>query len=118
MYASQSSIDHGVMSVLGEELIREPPSAKDEAMQAIWRVTAADTGSLRVATTRGVQAVIILSALALLLLLLRVHPHPLTGAPLGTRNHIVHRILLIACHSKPIVPQVLGADLILLIPTC
>ena len=28
-YASQSSIDHGVMSVLGEELIREPPSAKD-----------------------------------------------------------------------------------------
>ena len=53
MYASQSSIDRGVMSVLGEELIREPPSAKDEAMQAIWHVMAADTGSLRVATTRG-----------------------------------------------------------------
>ena len=52
-YASQSSIDRGVMSVLREELIREPPSAKDEAMQAVWHVMAADTGSLRVASTRG-----------------------------------------------------------------
>ena len=53
-YASQSSIDRGAMSVLGEELIREPPSAKDEVMQAVWHVMVADTGSLRVATTRGV----------------------------------------------------------------
>ena len=53
-YTSLGSIDHGVMSVLREELIREPPSAKDEAMQAIWCVMVADTGSLRVATTRGV----------------------------------------------------------------
>ena len=37
MYASQSSIDCGAMSVLGEELIREPLSAKDKAMQAIWQ---------------------------------------------------------------------------------
>ena len=53
MYASQSSIDHGGMSVLRGELIREPPSAKDEVMQAVWHVTAADTGSIRVPTTRG-----------------------------------------------------------------
>ena len=52
-YASQSSIDRGAMSVLGEELIREPPSAKDEVMQAIWHVTVADTGSIRIATMRG-----------------------------------------------------------------
>ena len=52
-YASQSSIDRGAMSVLREELIREPPSAKDEVMQVVWHVTAADTGSLRVATVRG-----------------------------------------------------------------
>ena len=52
-YASQCSIDHGVMTVLGEELVREPPSAKDEARQAIWCVTATDTGSIRIATVGG-----------------------------------------------------------------
>ena len=52
-YASQCSIDCGAMTVLGEELIREPPSAKDEAMQAVWRVMATDTGSIRIATVGG-----------------------------------------------------------------
>ena len=52
-YTSQNSIDRGAMSVLGEELIREPTSAKIEAMQAVWHVTAADTGSIRIATMRG-----------------------------------------------------------------
>ena len=52
-YASQRSIDCGAMTVLGEELIREPLSAKDEVMQAIWCVTATDTGSTRMATTGG-----------------------------------------------------------------
>ena len=39
-YASQCGIDRGAITVIGEELIREPPSAKDEAMQAIWCVMA------------------------------------------------------------------------------
>ena len=52
-YASQCSINHGAMTVLGEELIREPISAKDEAMQTVWHVTVIDTGSTRVTTTGG-----------------------------------------------------------------
>ena len=53
-YASQCSIDCGAMTVLGEELIREPPSAKDKAMQAIWCVMVTDTGSIRIATVGGI----------------------------------------------------------------
>ena len=53
-YASQCSINCGAMTVLSEELIREPPSAKVEAMQAIWHTMAIDTGSTRIATTGGV----------------------------------------------------------------
>ena len=52
-YASQCSINHGVMAVLGKELVREPPSAKDEAMQAVWHATVTDTGSIRIATIGG-----------------------------------------------------------------
>ena len=52
-YASQSSINRGVMSVLREELLRKPSSAKDEAMQAIWHVTVTDTDSIRIANIRG-----------------------------------------------------------------
>ena len=52
-YASQCSIDCGVMTILGDKLIREPVSVKDEAMQAIWCVTAIDTGSTRATTTGG-----------------------------------------------------------------
>ena len=37
-YASQCSIDRGAMTVLSEELTREPPSAKDKAMQAVWQL--------------------------------------------------------------------------------
>ena len=38
-YTSQRSIDRGAMTVLSEELMREPPSAKDKAMQAVWHAT-------------------------------------------------------------------------------
>ena len=77
-YASQRSIDRGAMTILGDELIREPVSTKDEAMQAVWCVMAIDTGSTR-ATTTGVWEMAILTVLAHLLLQLRTHPHPLTG---------------------------------------
>ena len=50
-YASQCSINRGAMTILGDELIREPISAKDEAMQAIWGVMVIDTGSTRATTT-------------------------------------------------------------------
>ena len=52
-YASQRSIDHGVMTVLGEELMRESPSAKDEVMQDVRCVMATDTGSIKIATVGG-----------------------------------------------------------------
>ena len=38
-YASQDSIDRVVMSVLGEELIRDPIRGHDQAIQASSRVT-------------------------------------------------------------------------------
>ena len=53
-YASQCSIDRGVMTVLSEELIREPASAKDKVMQAIWRAMATDTCSITIATVWGI----------------------------------------------------------------
>ena len=52
-YASQDSIDHGAMSVLGEELIRDPTRGHDQAMQASSRVMATDTVSTRFATVEG-----------------------------------------------------------------
>ena len=52
-YASQDSIDHGAMSVLGEELIRDPTRGHDQAMQASSRVTMTDTVSTRFATVEG-----------------------------------------------------------------
>ena len=53
-YTSQHSIDHGVMTILGEELKREPPSAKDKAMQDVWHAMVTDTGSIKVATVGGI----------------------------------------------------------------
>ena len=41
-YTSQCSIDQGAMTVLGEELMRESPSAKDKVLQAVGRVTVTD----------------------------------------------------------------------------
>ena len=52
-YASQDSIDRGAMSVLGEELIRDPTSEHDQAMQASSRVMATHTVSTRFATVEG-----------------------------------------------------------------
>ena len=52
-YASQDSIDRGAMSVLGEELIRDPTRGRDQAMQASSHVTATDTISTRFATVEG-----------------------------------------------------------------
>ena len=44
-YASQDSIDRGTMSVLGQELIRDPTRGHDQAMQASNRVTVTATVS-------------------------------------------------------------------------
>ena len=52
-YASQDSIDHGAMSVLCEELTRDPTRGHDQATQASSRVTTTDTVSTRFATVRG-----------------------------------------------------------------
>ena len=52
-YASQDSIDHGAMSVLGQELIRDPTRRHDQAMQASNHVTVTDTVSTRFATVEG-----------------------------------------------------------------
>ena len=117
-YASQSSIDRGAMSVLREELIREPPSAKDEAMQAVWHVMAADTGSLRVATMRGMGSDNIDHSGSSLSPALCASTSTDWCTPLGTENRIAHHTLLIARCSEPIVLQALDKDPILLIPTC
>ena len=47
-YASQDSIDRGAMSVLSEELIRDPTRGHDQATQAGSRVTTTDTVSTKV----------------------------------------------------------------------
>ena len=52
-YASQDSIDRGAMSVLGEELIRDPTRGQDQAMQASSCVMVTDTISTRFATVEG-----------------------------------------------------------------
>ena len=52
-YTSQDSIDRGAMSVLGEELIRDPTRGHDQAIQASSRVTMTDTVSTRFATVEG-----------------------------------------------------------------
>ena len=116
-YASQHSIDRGVMAVLSEELIREPPSAKDEAMQAVWHVTATDTGSIRIATIRGVGSDNIDHSGSSPSLASRASTST-AGAPLGTENCVARRTLLITCCSEPIAPQAPDDDPILLIPTC
>ena len=50
---SQDSIDRGVMSVLGEELVRDPTRGHDQVTQASSRVTTTDTVSTRFVTVRG-----------------------------------------------------------------
>ena len=52
-YASQDSIDCGVMAVLSEELTRDPTRAHDQAMQTSARAMAAGTVSTRFATVEG-----------------------------------------------------------------
>ena len=52
-YTSQDSIDHGAMSVLGEELIRDPTSEHDQAMQASSRAMVTHTVSTRFVTVEG-----------------------------------------------------------------
>ena len=52
-YASQDSIDRGAMAVLGEELIRDPTRANDQAMQAVRCATVTDTVSTRFVTVEG-----------------------------------------------------------------
>ena len=52
-YASQDSIDHGAMPVLGEELIRDPTRGHDQAIQASSRMTMTDTISTRFATVKS-----------------------------------------------------------------
>ena len=52
-YASQDSIDHGAMSVLSEELVRDPTRGHNQATQASSRVTTTDTVSTRFVTVRG-----------------------------------------------------------------
>ena len=51
-YASQGSVDHGAMSVLGEELTMAP-TRHDQAAQASSHVTTTDTASTRFMTIRG-----------------------------------------------------------------
>ena len=51
-YASQDSIDHGAMSVLSEELTRDPTRGHDQVTQASSRVTTTDTISTRFVTIR------------------------------------------------------------------
>ena len=52
-YASQDSIDRGAMSVLSEELTRDPTRGHDQAIQASSRMTMTDTVSTRFATVEG-----------------------------------------------------------------
>ena len=52
-YASQDSVDRGAMSVLGEELTRDPTRGHDQATQASSRATTTDTVSTRFVTIRG-----------------------------------------------------------------
>ena len=52
-YASQDSINHGAMGVLGEELSRDPTRAHDQVMQASSRATVTGTISTRFAPVEG-----------------------------------------------------------------
>ena len=52
-YASQDSVDCGAMSVLSEELIRDPTRGHDQETQAGSHVTTTDTFSTRFVTVRG-----------------------------------------------------------------
>ena len=52
-YASQDSIDCGAMSVLSEELVRDPTRGHDQVMQASSHVMATDTVSTRFVTVEG-----------------------------------------------------------------
>ena len=52
-YTSQDSIDRGVMSVLGEELIRDPTRGHDQVTQASSHVTTTDTISTGFTTVKG-----------------------------------------------------------------
>ena len=52
-YTSQTSINHGAMAILSEELTRDPTRASGQAMQAVRHATVTDTVSTRFATVKG-----------------------------------------------------------------
>ena len=52
-YASQDSIDHGAMAVLGEELTKDPTRAHDQAMQASGHAMVTGTVYTRFAPVEG-----------------------------------------------------------------
>ena len=95
-YASQDSIDRGAMSVLGEELIRDPTRGHDQVMQASSHTTATDTVSTRFTTVEG------------------------TGDDRPGPNFSPHaqRTLPAAHRSAPIVPDSMEDSPILGIPVC
>ena len=92
-YASQDSVDRGVMSVLGEELTRDPTRGHNQATQASSRMTTTDTISTRFMTIRG------------------------TGDTRTSPRTAQHTLLTTHC-STPIVPDSMNESPILRNPTC
>ena len=117
-YASQRSIDRGAMTVLGEELMRESPSAKDKVMQAVWHVTATDTGSIKVATVGGIGDDNVNRPGTSLSPAPCTHLHPWIGTPLGMEQSIAQHTLLTARRSEPIVLEALDESPMFPIPVC
>ena len=95
-YASQDSINHGVMAILGEELIRDPTRGHDKVMQASSQVTVTDTVSTRFMTYRA-QAMTV---------------------PAPTSLHAAQHTLLTTHHSALIIPDSLEDSPIFWIPVC
>ena len=118
-YASQHSIDRGAMTVLSEELIREPPSAKDKAMQAVWHVTANRYWFHKDRNHRGAGDGNIDCSGSSPSLAPCTHPHPWTGALLsnGTKRSKMHSPNC-SPFQNPIVPQAPDKDPIPLISMC
>ena len=86
-------------------------------MQAVWHVTVADTGSIKIATMRGTGGDNIDHSGSSHSLALCASTST-DWHTAGYRNCVAHRTLLITCHSEPIVPQALDEDPTLLILTC
>ena len=96
-YASQDSIDRGAMSVLSEELIRDPTRGHDQATQASSRVMTTDTVSTKFVTIRDTGD---------------NHPSPNFSPHSSTYSpSCIH-------HSAPIIPDSLNESPILWSPAC